>query len=149
MTPHRTARRPVLVSAGWSASATVLAAAVTLWALRAASGVTSLGQDSYRTEFIDPALSQLVWVAVVLLAVAAWFATAPALVGLLGVTAASAAGMVVTVERYQESGWGDGLEYLGFVLPLGVLVVGALVVVGTAWAARAAARRRSHAPSPA
>lgn len=45
------------------------------------------------------------------------------------------------VARYDESGWGDGLEVLGYALPLGVLVLGGVVVLVGGLVGRA---RRRH-----
>ena len=140
-----------LLSACVSAACVAGAAAATAAALAAASGVTPLGGNSYDTEFIDGGLYALSWLSLVGLAVAAWWAAVPAVLGLVGVVAVTTAGMAVTVRRYAESGWGSGLEYLGFVVPVGLLLVGsaALAVVVAVRRGRSGGRAAGAAHSVA
>ncbi len=135
----RERRLSVLVSA----VAVLVSVAATVLALVTASGVTPVGPDTYETEFADGALLAVNWATPVALAVAAWWWGVPAAVGVVAVGATTFAGTVVTVRRYADSGWGDGLEYLGFALPLGLLVLGAVAVGVTV------AVRRSRRPRPA
>jgi hypothetical protein len=115
--------------AGWAAGATAGSYAVGAWALAAASGVTHLSGSSYSTEFIDGRTNLL---AVALLA-CVYLAARQNLWTGLAATAGLVAGqwwaMAICVQRYSDSGWGDGLEVLGFGYPILLGLVG-LVVTG-------------------
>ncbi len=144
MTPGPPRSRRRLLSALLAGACVVITAVTTVLALRGASGVTALGGGEFETEFIDGGLYAWAWLTLIGLAVAAWLWAVPALIGLGAVVAVTAAGMVVAVRRYADAGWGDGLEYLGFLMPIGLLVLGS-VLVATAVALR---RRRRRRPAP-
>lgn len=126
--------RPSFRTSGWLAvvGAALVATAIPVHALITASGVTYLGDDSYNTEFIAVSWSWS-WLLVLIPGVAAWFR--PRLAWVLGfvVVAPQVVAAAVAVGRYGASGWGDGLEVLAFLLPIGmgVLIV-AQIVIATA-----------------
>lgn len=109
-----------------------VAIAIPVYALADASGVTYLGDSSYDTEFITIAWSWS-WLLVLIPGAAAWFR--PLLAWLLGfvVVVPQIVAAAVTVGRYTTSGWGDGLEGLSFLLPIGMTVlVAAQILIATA-----------------
>jgi hypothetical protein len=86
--------------------------------LYTASGITQLDAGSYHTEFANPVF----WYCGFLLALpigwAAWryprFAAGFVIAALVPQFVLPA----IVVERYRTSGWGDGLEYLGYLFPM-------------------------------
>jgi hypothetical protein len=129
VTSHQRLLRAALLSALAVAASTV----IVIVALAVASGATlQPGSDtSYDTEFVDWPLLQLSWLVAPLLGVAACFGARVALVGTAGVAVSQFAAMAETVQRYDESGWGDGLEVLGYAFPVSVTVVSlGFVLVG-------------------
>ncbi|GAA5146861.1 hypothetical protein GCM10023340_18410 [Nocardioides marinquilinus] len=117
------------VAAALAVLAVGLAWGAVAWALDAADGAVrvSPGSTSYRTEFIDTGIQlPASVVAVVLVVVAGWFSWRVAGLGLAGVVAALWWGASVTVRRYEDSGWSDGLEVFAFVVPILAAVFGAL-----------------------
>lgn len=114
------------------AGAAAVAIAIPVHALVTATGVTYLGDSSYDTEFIALSWSWS-WLLVLIPGVAAWFR--PLLAWLLGfvVVVPQIVAAAVTVGRYTTSGWGDGLEGLSFLLPIGMTVlVAAQILIATA-----------------
>jgi hypothetical protein len=120
---------------GLGAGAASLAAG--LLALDVASGVTTISDTSYDTEFID---MQLAWVAVVLVAAAAALSWVGGLVAAVLASIPQWWAMARAVARYDESGWSDGLEVLGYLYP----ILFTLVSLGTAFVGAALGRRRRH-----
>jgi hypothetical protein len=137
--PRRTKRAAVLSVAAFAASVVIA-----LVALAVASGDTLLpgSGSSYDTEFIDMAVLQLSWVVVPLLGIAAASSVRVALLGTAAMAVSQFLAMAETVRRYEESGWADGLEVLGYLFPITLTVVtlGA-VLVGWRLGRRARARR--------
>lgn len=123
---------PLARSALVAAAAVVVAWAGTAWALDAASGATRIGgpdSTSYETEFIaDPHYSLTALAVLLLVATAAWWRWLPAGLGLAGSVAALWWGGMVTVNRYGESGWSDGLEVFVFLNPIGTAVLGLILI---------------------
>ena len=116
--------------------AVLASAVIVLVALGVASGARPRpGSDtSYDTEFIDMAVLHLSWLLAPLLGVTASLSARVALLGVVGVAVSQFWAMAETVDRYQESGWSDGLEVLGYLFPitltlvsLGAVLVGWLV----------------------
>ncbi|MBS2936256.1 hypothetical protein KDN32_00695 [Nocardioides sp. J2M5] len=133
----------------WTAALAATAAAVawsgTAVALAVAPGVTVLGGDTYDTEFIDgPFYLMAALLSLGLVAVAAAWSWRWAVAGLLASVGALTWGAAVCVRRYADSGWGDGLEVLVYVVPLGVAVAGLVLVTLIPWL-----RRRGPAVSGA
>jgi hypothetical protein len=118
-------RARLLRSAVLSLLALAASTVVVLVALAVASGATlQPGSDtSYDTEFIDFPVLQLSWLVAPVLGVAAYFSVSVALVGVLGVAVSQFLAMAETVRRYDESGWSDGLEVLGYLFPISLTVV--------------------------
>jgi hypothetical protein len=103
-----------------------------LIALTVPSGATLLprSDSSYGTEFIDMGVLQISWVVVPLLGVAAGSSARVALLGTAAMAVSQFLGMAETVRRYEDSGWSDGLEVLGYLFPITLTVVtlGAVLV---------------------
>ena len=130
-------------------SAVALTAAVVLLALDRASGVTLRSPgDCCDTEFIDGPTLQLGWLALPLLAVAAYLSVRPAVLGLAGVVLADVLAAAETVDRYADSGWGDGLEVFAFLHPI-LMAVGGSVAILVGWLVRTSRRRPGPRPAPA
>jgi hypothetical protein len=131
----------LLRSAILSALAVAGSATVVLVALAVASGVTVRPgtTDSYDTEFIDGTVLQLSWLTAPVLGIAAFYSIRIALLGTVGVAVSQFWAMAETVDRYQESGEGDGLEAIGYLFAGGVTVLCLLLVLVcglTGWARR-------------
>lgn len=127
---HRT-----LSGFAWAVATTAASFGVGAWALAAASGVTQISGTDYNTEFIDGTVS---WLATLLL-VGVYLATArhvaAGLLAAVGLVAGQAWAMTVCIQRYIDSGWGDGLEVLGYLGPI-FLGFYALVVILVTWLVR-------------
>lgn len=131
----------VLVLAAVAASV-----AIAVVALDLAAGVTRPRGRCCRTEFIDGQTLRLLWLPILLLAVAAGWSWRLALAGALAVAVPQWLAMNEVMDRYARSGWGDGLEVLGYLLPIQTAVFGAIsVTVG----ALVGARLRRVRPSAA
>lgn len=130
MTPHRGTKRAAVLSVAAFAASVVIA----LVALSVASGETLLpgSTNSYDTEFIDMTVMQLSWVVVPLLGFAAASSAPIALLGTAGMSVSQFLAMAETVRRYEESGWADGLEVLGYLFPI-ALTLATLVAVLVGW----------------
>ena len=128
VTPHQ----PAMRAAALSVAAVALSVVVVLVALAVASGETLLpgSGSSYDTEFIDMSVLQISWVVVPLLGAAAASSARIALVGAAAMAVSQFLAMAETVRRYEESGWADGLEVLGYLFPITLTVVtlGAVLV---------------------
>lgn len=137
-----TSRQRSIRAALPATAAVVASAVVVLVALAVASGATlRAGSDtSYDTEFIDMAVLQLSWLTVPVLGLAAYFSVRVALVGTVGVAVSQFWAMAETVQRYDESGWADGLEVLGYWFPIALTVV-ALGAVLLGWLLGSRSRR--------
>ena len=109
-----------------AAAASVVVAVV---ALDLASGVTRPRGRCCRTEFIDTGTLGFLWLLYPLLALAAASSWRLALLGVPGLALPQWLAMNEVMDRYAESGWGDGLEVLGYVFPIQVAVVGAFSVL--------------------
>jgi len=132
-TPVRELRRPLPrlrsgLAAGlsWVAVTLVGSVVIGLVGLAAARGVTRIGRSSYETEFIHPTTSAVLLLLVLPALLAGWST------GRLVVPAVLAAAVPQwfvageVVERYQESGWGDGLEVFAYLTPVWVGLLCAL-----------------------
>lgn len=125
MTPRRH-----LVSAALAVLVTVASVALVLLALDQAIGERANPDGSCcEVEFIDYRILQLTWLLFPLLGVAAAFSVRVSLVALLGMTVPQWLAMNEVIARYDRSGWGDGLEMLGYAVPLGVLALGVVTVL--------------------
>lgn len=123
-------RRRHLVAALAALVATLASVVIVLVALDQASGEQLRpGGDCCDVEFIDAGVLQLTWLLFPVLGASAWFSVRVALAGLVGMVVPQWLAMTETITRYDRSGWGDGLEVLGYVIPLGVLVLGAVAVL--------------------
>ena len=103
-------------------------------ALDLASGVTRTRGGCCETEFIDGTTLHLLWLLYPVIAAAGYWSWRTALLGVAGVALPQWLAMNEVMDRYAESGWGDGLEVLGYLLPIqvavlasGAVLVGALV----------------------
>ena len=114
---------------------------ISLLALERASGVTKIGRSSFDTEFIDGGTLQLAWLLLPLAAAAGWLSLRAAVLAVVGATVPLVFAMTETVNRYRESGWADGLEVLGYLLPAAVLV-GATGSALVGWTARSVTTSR-------
>lgn len=133
-------------SVPWSLATAVVttgaAFAIGAWSLGAASGVTRSSANDYSTEFIDPDISALLFLLLVPVAVAAYLHLWGGLVAAVGLSAGYTWAMAVCVHRYATSGWGDGLEGLGYVGPVALGVMAFAAVGVTRLIARSGAARR-------
>lgn len=109
-----------------AAAASVALAVV---ALDLASGVTRPRGRCCRTEFIDSRTLDLLWLLYPLLALAAAWSWRVASLGVPGLALPHWVAMNEVMDRYAESGWGDGLEVLGYLFPIQVAVIGAFSVL--------------------
>ncbi len=124
-------------TAALAAAAALVAWSGTAAALVVAPGVTLLGGDTYDTEFIDgPFYLAAALLSLGLVAVTAAWSWRWAVAGLLASVGALTWGASVCVRRYAESGWGDGLEVLVYVVPLGIAVTGLGLVALIRWLGR-------------
>lgn len=103
-----------------AAAVTVFSTVIAVLALRMASGVTRPRGQCCTTEFIDGTISSTVWLAVPVVGAVAYFSARAALLATVGVVVPTLLAMHTAVERYAETGWGDGLEVLGYLQPIGV-----------------------------
>ena len=119
-----------LVAAALVLFVTLASIAVVLVALDQALG-ERVGPDGSccDVDFIDYGLLQLTWLLFPVLGVAAWFSARVALAGIVGMTVPQWLATNEVIDRYYRSGWGDGLEVLGYAIPLGVLVLGGVTVL--------------------
>lgn len=148
-----TARAPLgwrrhLAALGVAAVAAAGTAVVVVVALDRASGVTERSPgDCCNTEFIDAATLQLGWLALPVLAVAAYLSVWPAVLGLVGAVAAEVYGGAETVDRYAKSGWGDGLEVFVYLYPIALAIGGAIAIL-VGWLVRRSRRRPGRRSAP-
>ncbi len=110
-------------------AAVVVAAAASLTALSVAYGERLVSGSSYSTEYINMPTYALTLLAVPLVGFAAYHRWWAGVAGAVGAAGVAFAAMVETVHRYDESGWADGLEVLGFIAPVGLTLFLALAVV--------------------
>ncbi len=118
-TPARSGAR-LGAGLGWVVVALAGSVVIGLVGLTAARGVTRIGRSSYETEFIHPATSAALLLLVLPALLAGWSA------GRLVVPAVLAGAVpqwfvaAEVVDRYRESGWGDGLEVFAYLTPVWV-----------------------------
>lgn len=128
VTSHQRIKRAAVLTV----AAAAVSVATVLVALAVASGDTLVpGSDSsHDTEFIDMSVLQISWVVVPLLGIAARSSARVALLGTAAMALSQFLAMAETVRRYEESGWADGLEVLGYLFPITLTVVtlGAVLV---------------------
>src|SRR5690606_30874958 len=99
-------------------------------ALDRADGAVLLepGGTSYSTEFIDPGFWNAAWLMVPLAGVAAalwvWGGVLTVVLAALAHTVAA----TITIQRYDASGWSDGLEVLSYLWPIGHVLLGGSAV---------------------
>lgn len=124
---------------------TAASVAIVLLALDRASGEQLRGPgECCDVEFIDHRVLQLTWVLFPVIGAAAWFSTRVALVGLVGMVVPQWLAMDEVVDRYDRSGWGEGLEVLWYAVPVGVLVLGGLAVLVAGLLGGRSRRRRDQ-----
>lgn len=111
------------------------AAGIMALGLGTADGVTHLGGDDYETEFVS-AWSQLGWLLVVPVHTLARWRRWTAVPAVIVTSGPQFVGAHEVVRRYAESGWGSGLESLGY------LAAGAMALAFCAAAAVGAAQHR-------
>ncbi|CRK60500.1 hypothetical protein [Alloactinosynnema sp. L-07] len=112
----------------WSAVVTAGSVVIVLIALNTAAGVINLGNSNYEVEFIDTPVLGASLLLVPLLGLAAHRSVPIALLGLVGLVVPLVFGAWEAVRRYKESEWGDGLEVLGYVIPIGIGTLGLVAV---------------------
>jgi hypothetical protein len=107
----------------------LLSVGVAVLALATADGVTPLGDDAYRTEFIS-AWWWLAWLLVPVPVLTARRRPRAAVLQAAALVLPQFVAAAVCVARYRSSGWSDGLEGLAFLQPVALTVVtGGLVVL--------------------
>jgi hypothetical protein len=136
-----TSRQRLQRAAVLSALAVAASAVIVIVALAIASGATLQpgSETSYDTEFIDGAVLQLSWLTAPVLGIAAFYSIRIALLGTVGVAVTQFWAMAETVDRYRESGEGDGLEAIGYLFAGGLTFLCLLLVLVcglTGWARR-------------
>ena len=124
-----TAGRRHLVAAAIGLAMVLVSTVTCLVALALAEGVTRIGPSSYDTEFIDDRASAPLLLVPVLAGVAGTFSLRVALVAGVLATVPAVLTQVEVVRRYRVSGWADGLEVLGYLVPA-LLLVGCLAGAG-------------------
>ncbi|MFI5426846.1 hypothetical protein [Aeromicrobium sp. UC242_57] len=115
----------------WALLTTAGSFGVGAWALAAASGVTRLTDTDYDTEFLDSGITLLVYPLLVLVFLATRKHVLAGLVATVGLVAGQTWAMTVCVNRYADSGWSDGLEVLGYILPISLGLFGLVIVLAT------------------
>lgn len=122
---------------------TLASVAVVLLALDQAPGERVQADGSCcDVQFIHTGMLQLTWLLFPVLGIAAWFSARVAIAGILAMTVPQWLAMNRVIDRYHRSGWADGLEVLGYALPLGVLVLGGVTVLVGGLLGRAGRARR-------
>lgn len=135
--------RQRLVALALALVVTVASVAIVLVALDQASGEQLRARgDCCEVEFIDTGVLLLTWLLFPLVVASAWFSPRVALLGALGMTVPQWLATNVVVARYDRSGWSDGLEVLGYAVPVGVGVLSVLAVGLGWWLGRLS--RRAH-----
>ncbi len=115
-------------------------------ALHGVDGAQRVAGSTYSTEFVNGEWVLASWLLVVPICVVAWLHP---LIGVATALLCSGIGIhvsLVTIDRYQESGWGDGLESLGFVF---ALLAGAVAVTCAAVSGLLGRRSRAREASTA
>jgi len=87
-------------------------------ALGTADGVTYLGESSYRTEYANLWWWEAGFLLSVPICLASWRHPRLAAVYVVVALGPQVVLPVVVAHRYAASGWGDGLEALGYVFPV-------------------------------
>ena len=109
--------------------ATAASVAIALVALDLAAGVAQRRGRCCETEFIDATALGFLWVLYPVLALASAWSWRLAILGVVGVALPQWLAMGEVMDRHAESGWSDGLEVLGYLLPIQTAVVGAVAVL--------------------
>lgn len=132
-----------LVAAALVLLVTLASVAIVLVALDRALGErVQVDGSCCDVDFIDYRVLQLTWLLFPVLGVAAWFSARVAILGILGMTVPQWLAINEVIDRYNRSGWADGLEVLGYALPLGVLVLAGVNVLVGGLVGRAGRARR-------
>lgn len=105
---------------------TAASVSIALVALDLAAGVTQTPGGCCETEFIDETTLAFLWLIPPILVLAAAWSWRLALLGVLAVAVPQWLAMGVVMERYAESGWSDGLEVVGYLVPIQTALVGAV-----------------------
>ena len=105
---------------------------ITALALRNASGVVPRGDDTYDTEMLNyPTLA----ITLISLGLLVYVAVTSPVWGLLltaGLTAISVWGANAEIEKWENSGFAQGLEIFAYLVPAGVMLLGLMACgVGT------------------
>jgi len=119
-----------------------------LIALHEAPGATLVSGTTYDTEFIHSGWYGLTVIGLALVVATAALSGGWGLGAVVVTVAAQWYAAAETVARYQESGWGDGLEVFAYLAPIGWAIVGLLAVglsVIIRWGMRRDAARRAAA----
>jgi hypothetical protein len=95
-----------------------LSALLIVLALGTAGGVTYLGGTSYRVEFANTGWWEAGFLLSVPICLASWRHPRLAAVYVVVALGPQVVLPVVVAHRYAASGWGDGLEALGYVFPI-------------------------------
>lgn len=118
--------------------------AIALVALDLAAGVTRPRGRCCETEFIDASTLRFLWLLHPVLALAAVWSWRLALLGVPGVAVPQWLAMGKVMDRYAESGWGDGLEVFGYLVPIQTAFIGAVPVLVGALVDGGVRRRRNR-----
>lgn len=103
--------------------------AIALVALERAAGVTRTRGGCCDAEFIDATTLGVLWLLHPVLALAAAWSWRLALLGVLAVVGPQWLAMGEVMDRYAESGWSDGLEVFGYLVPIQTALVGVVAVM--------------------
>ena len=127
----------------------VASSVVAVVALDLAAGVTRPRGRCCKTEFIDTPTLGWLWLLYPLVALAAAWSWRLALLAVPGIAVPQWLAMDVVMDRYAESGWGDGLEVLGYAVPVVAAVIGVVSVwVGSSVPATFVGWRSPRASGP-
>lgn len=135
-------RRERLVPLSLVLLAVAASVVIAVVALDLAAGVTRPRGRCCETEFIDGKTLRLLWLLHPVLALAAAWSWRWAVLGVLGVAVPQWLAMDEVMNRYAESGWGDGLEVLGYLVPIQTAFVGGVSVLVGALVGGGARRRK-------
>jgi hypothetical protein len=134
-----------VISALLAAFSVIASIVIVLVALEVATGATPEpgSTTSYSTEYMDVGFYALIAVFPFVLGVAAAYSVGFALLGTVGVFAVSWWAMYESNERLAAAGWSDGLEVLGYLAPIGALLLTLVFVLIGALVGRSKRRQVS------
>jgi len=142
-TRARQAGRHNLGPAGWSLLGVFLISTVlVVLSLQTATGVTYLGGTSYETEFMNSTWGQAGFLLFVPIFLLSRRHPKQAAISVIAAIVPQFALPTIVVYRYIDGGWGSGLEFLAYLMPILMLPLFAAAAAAGAWLGRRKQRRQ-------